>query len=122
MKNSTGRRGADALGRSTWTASVARAAASDTSSPATTSRSTNGDPSATSSATAPASASAATASPATRADPAPQHAVPGRRAGDHHAAEQDQAARELAHRHSDSEHDRGGSDHQRDDRREPPLS
>ena len=32
-------------------------------------------------------------------DAAPEHAVPGGRAGDHDAAQQDQAARELAHRH-----------------------
>ena len=37
--------------------------------------------------------------------PPPEHAVPGRRAGDQHAAQQAQAARELAHRHRDRERD-----------------
>ena len=69
LKKSTGWRGADPAGRGTWTARVARAAASVTSSPTTTSRSRKGDPSATSSAIAPANARPATVSPATRATP-----------------------------------------------------
>ena len=51
--------------------------------------------------------------------PASQHAVPGRRAGDHHTAQQAQATRELAHRHSDRERDRGRPHYQRDDRCQP---
>ena len=102
-------------------ASVARDAASDTRSPARTSRSANRAPPTTISATAPASASAGDAQPRHARDAPAQHAVPGRRAGDHHAAQHGQPARELAHRHGDGEDDRGGAHDQRGDRREPPL-
>ena len=107
---------------------AARDAARAIKRPTTTSSSSNEESSATSSATAPASASAATARPATRAGPRRNNAVPGRRAGDQYAGQQAKAAWELAHRHHDSERDRGHYRHQCNASRKssfhrtPPLS
>lgn len=53
-------------------------------------------------------------------DAAPQRAVPGSQAGDHDAAQEDQAAREFADRHDDGEDERGGSHHKRDERGQSP--
>ena len=53
-------------------------------------------------------------------DPPPEHPVPGRRSRDHHAAQQNQATRELGDRHRDGERDRGRSHHQREDRQQSP--
>ena len=111
------RRPADRRGRR----ACARAAARATRSPATTSSSASSDSPATSTATAPASARPATVSPATRAGPRRSTPYQAAAAGDQHAAEQAQAARELAHRDRDGEGDRGRSHHQRDDRRQPPT-
>ena len=53
-------------------------------------------------------------------DPPPQHAIPGGCAGDEHAAQENQAARELAHREDDRESDGGDGRDQGEHSCEPP--
>ena len=54
-------------------------------------------------------------------DAPPQRAVPGGQAGDHDAAQEDQAAREHIHRVRDGEDERGRSHHERGERGESPA-
>ena len=114
-KSTRRRREAAALGRSAWTASVARAAPSETASPATTSTLTSGAPTRDDHDRARERQPGKAQTRHTRI-PSPEQAVPRPR----HTAQQHQAAREFALGDSRSEGDRRRSSRQRDDDRHPP--